>query len=220
MSLKALLVATLAILPYTPGTAKYAGDLIQLADGRAAVVQTDLAASELGSVLVEGQFDVLCATGTTFSDGEMVYWDISASLAIKATSAEAGDFPLGPSLGAKASGPVVVRVDLNAVPAYKVMTVATTTTLVAGDFGTLGLTLYCDTQAGAFQVNLPAAAGCKGKRITTIRAGTGTNAVTLDGNASETIDGSATHATQDAARDTLTIESDGSNWLLICSRIA
>ena len=45
-------------------------------------------------------------------------------------------------------------------------------------------------------------------------------ALTLDGAASETIDGATTNAVIDAAQDTLTIISDGTGWHIIASKIA
>lgn len=45
-------------------------------------------------------------------------------------------------------------------------------------------------------------------------------AITLDGNNSETIDGAATNAEMDAQYDSMTIWSDGSNWLIISKSIS
>jgi len=99
---------------YTPGGAKSAGEVIELDDGRAGVVKTDLAASEKGAVYTAGIFDFAAATGTTFSAGDDIYWDASADLAIGADAAAADDFRVGSAVAAKTSGPLVVRVDLNA----------------------------------------------------------------------------------------------------------
>jgi predicted RecA/RadA family phage recombinase len=207
------------ILPYTPGSAASAGEVIQLADGRAAVVQCALAASELGSVLTKGHFDFTAATGVTFVDGEAVVWDASANTAINAQSADLADFVIGNATKAKVSGELVVRVELNShfAKERKIIATAAAITLTAAD---AGATVYGDTQAGAFSITLPTAASCKGERFTFIRAGTGTNALTLDGDASETVDGSTTVATMDAARDTLTIESNGSAWFIVAARLA
>lgn len=80
--------------------------------------------------------------------------------------------------------------------------------------------IFGDTQSAGFTLTLPPAADCTGRSMTFVRAGTGTNALTLDGNASETIDGGATLATMDSARDTVTIVSDGSNWYITAARLA
>lgn len=203
---------------YTPGSASAAGEVIQLSDQRAAIVVSELEASQLGAVATQGIYDVLAATGVTFVVGETVFWDASANTAINSADAALADFAIGTAVAAKVSGELVVRVDLNAhTTRRKVLETAAAITLTAAD---LGATVYGDTQAGAFSITLPTAASCIGGRFTFIRAGTGTNALTLDGDASETVDGSATVATMDAARDTLTIESNGTAWFIVAARLA
>lgn len=80
--------------------------------------------------------------------------------------------------------------------------------------------LLVDTQSGAVTLNLPAAADAAGQVLTVKRMGTGVNAVTIDGDGAETIDGSATNTDLDAQYDVLTIVSDGSEWLILNSNIA
>lgn len=104
---------------YTPSAAVVAGEIVTLPDGRAGVVKSALAASAKGAVYTKGNFDVKAPTGTTFSIGDPVYWDHSAATAIIATAAAgvaatAADLYLGRAAAAKASGVLVVRVDLNA----------------------------------------------------------------------------------------------------------
>ena len=207
------------ILPLTAVLAMLAGELVQLADGRAAVAQCDLAAGELGSQLVEGNFDVNAATGVTFLIGEHIFWDVSANLAINSEDTELADFCIGRATKAKISGELVVRLELNSHWRRdgKILEVALAAILTVAD---LGATVYGDTQAGAFTVILPAAALAKGGRLTFVRAGTGVNALTIDGNAAETVDGGATIATLDAIRDTLTIECNGLAWFIVAARIA
>lgn len=65
--------------------------------------------------------------------------------------------------------------------------------------------LLCDTTAGAITVNLPATASHVGRVLTIKKTSGGVNAVTLDGNGAETIDGSATNAEVDAQYDVLTV---------------
>lgn len=64
----------------------------------------------------------------------------------------------------------------------------------------------------AMTVNLYAASGNSGRRIT-IKSTT-TGSVTIDGNASETIDGSLTQVI-DQQYMALTLQCDGSNWHLV-----
>ena len=75
-------------------------------------------------------------------------------------------------------------------------------------------TLLVDATAGAKTVNLPAASGCTRRRYTVKKTDSSANAVTLDGNASETIDGAATYAlaTQYKA---VTVQCDGTNWHVV-----
>jgi predicted RecA/RadA family phage recombinase len=103
-------------LDYTPGSATTAGTVLQLADGRAAVPANDIAASAKGSLTISGVFKIAAATGTTWSDKALLYWDSSASQAVTKSLALDGDadFYLGRAVGAKASGPTYGYVELNA----------------------------------------------------------------------------------------------------------
>lgn len=75
-------------------------------------------------------------------------------------------------------------------------------------------TILCDASGAAFTVTLPAAASYTGKHYHIKKTDSSTNAVTIDGNASETIDG-ATTTTVSLQYETLTIISDGSNWHVV-----
>lgn len=77
---------------------------------------------------------------------------------------------------------------------------------------TIGATvnLICDTSSGLITVNLPASSGISGRTYRIKNSGSSGNNVTLDGNASETIDGSTTLTLIDA--EAATIVNDGSNW--------
>lgn len=196
------------------------GEVIQLEDGRAGVVAglQAIASGDAMCLYLAGIFALAAASGVTFAKGEAVYWDASANTAINTANIGAGDFFVGFAEVAKVSGQLVVQTDINPVnKPRQAKTVAAAVTLGVSD---LDSTIFADTQAGAFTITLPPVASCLGRRLTFIRAGTGTNAVTLDADASETIDGATTHATMDAARDTLTIEAAAAGWFLICSRIA
>ena len=74
------------------------------------------------------------------------------------------------------------------------------------------LLLKCDTTGGNITVNLPTAVGNKAKYhiIKTAAA----NAVTIDGDGSETINGSTTHG-HGSQWETITIISDNANWIII-----
>ncbi len=74
--------------------------------------------------------------------------------------------------------------------------------------------IRADANGGAFSLNLPAAAGCLDRVYTAIKTDSSANAVTLDGNSAETINGAATYALS-AQYARVTIQSDGTNWLVI-----
>jgi len=69
--------------------------------------------------------------------------------------------------------------------------------------------------SGAYTITLPAATGCSGKVLTVKNVGS-TGTVTIDGNASETIDGSTT-VSLSSQYDSRTIVCDGTEWHIIGS---
>lgn len=73
-------------LDYTPGTAKAAGDVVVLPDGRAGVVKTDLAANEAGSVYVAGLFTADADT-VTVAVGDPILYDTDTELAVTTSTA-------------------------------------------------------------------------------------------------------------------------------------
>lgn len=72
----------------------------------------------------------------------------------------------------------------------------------------------CDPSGGGFTVNLPTAASRGGEELVVKNATSSTNTITLDGNSSETIDGSAT-TTITTAWGVKHLVSDGTNWLTL-----
>lgn len=77
---------------------------------------------------------------------------------------------------------------------------------------TLDATHYTVLCNGTFTVTLPAASTCAGRIYNVKNVGTGT--ITVDGNASETIDGATTYALS-TQYQTLTLQCDGSNWFIL-----
>ena len=71
-----------------------------------------------------------------------------------------------------------------------------------------------DATSGPITVNLPAASGNAGKTIQVKKTDSSTNAITIDGNGSETINGAATK-TISAQHTVLTLLCDGSNWHIV-----
>lgn len=75
-------------------------------------------------------------------------------------------------------------------------------------------TVLADATAGAITLALPPAASARGRIFTVKKVDASGNAVTLDGNDAETIDGAATLAitTQHQSK---AIQSDGSGWFVL-----
>jgi hypothetical protein len=74
-------------------------------------------------------------------------------------------------------------------------------------------TMECNATAGSFVITLPAAATCSGRRYAFHKNDTSANTVTIDGNASETIDGALTVILSgNAGNSHLVIVSNGTNW--------
>jgi hypothetical protein len=82
----------------------------------------------------------------------------------------------------------------------------TTYTAVPGDI------IPCDATGGAFTVNLPAASGVV-QSISIKKTDASVNAVTIDGNASETIDGATTRLLS-TQYEAVTLWSNGTNWMV------
>ena len=89
-----------------------------------------------------------------------------------------------------------------------ITTKTATYTATASDY-----TIVCNN-AGAMTVNLPAAAGCSG-RVYVIKkiSGAALN-VTVDANASETIDGALTRVLT-TQYETVMIQSNGTSWYIL-----
>lgn len=75
-------------------------------------------------------------------------------------------------------------------------------------------TMLADATAAAFTVSLPTAAGIKGRIYNVKKIDSSINAVSIEANGTETIDGSLTQVLIDQ-NESITIQSDGSNWFII-----
>jgi hypothetical protein len=74
--------------------------------------------------------------------------------------------------------------------------------------------ILCSASGGAWTLTLPAAALHSGRHYAIKKTDSSTNAITIDGNGSETIDGALTVALS-MQYEALTLVSDGSNWSII-----
>lgn len=92
------------------------------------------------------------------------------------------------------------------------------TVTAAYTIGDHEFTVIANATGGAFTVTLPPAARRTG-RLLVIKEIGGTNDVTVDGNAAETIDGAATKLLS-TQYQTLWIQSDGANWHILAAGAA
>lgn len=104
-------------LDYTAIAAVVGGQVVQVADGRAGVVPTDLAIGQLGSAAVEGIFTVTKAADLVWVDGCQIFWDHSANEAVLHPAGDK-DFYLGCAVGDVAAATLTGRVNLNVKPTY------------------------------------------------------------------------------------------------------
>lgn len=107
------------------GEALDAGEVQQLSDGRAAVYAGANAAASGDEVAlrVAGRFNIAKASATTFSLGDDVYFDASASQAVAPALTHDGDadFYLGKCSKAAINGDTTVEVELNAPSRYDIL---------------------------------------------------------------------------------------------------
>lgn len=118
MAAEALLYGDECVIDDVASGAVASGEVLRLSDGRAAVNSGLKAAATNDSIAqrVCGLFKIASASATTFSKGDPVFWDASASAAVPAAANldGAADHYLGTAVAAKTSGQLTVIVDLNA----------------------------------------------------------------------------------------------------------
>ena len=85
-------------------------------------------------------------------------------------------------------------------------------TVTTGDAG-VDATILCNPAGGAFTITLFAASGNAGRKLTIVKTTSNALAVTVDGNASETINGLASVFLY-AQWDYVTLVCDGTNWVV------
>jgi hypothetical protein len=81
-----------------------------------------------------------------------------------------------------------------------------------GDYDNI---IGCNATTGAIEVDLLSAVGAQGRTVTIIKTDASANVVTIDPNASETINGSPTSLTLADQYDSVTLISNGSNWFKV-----
>lgn len=121
------------------------GQVLQLPDGRAAIVPVDLAAGAVGAAGVSGVWTVTKAADIVWTDGMEIWWDHSANAATGEMVAAADkDFYLGTAVGDVAAATTTGRVNLNVKPNYLI-------DLQTGNFDTV----IVKTVVGSTTVEVP-----------------------------------------------------------------
>ena len=75
-------------------------------------------------------------------------------------------------------------------------------------------TILCNGTSAAFTITLPASSGNSGLKYNIKKTDSSVNAITIDGNASEAIDGNLT-VSLSSQYDSYTIQCDGTNWYIL-----
>lgn len=107
------------VIDYTPDAAVSGGEVIQLPDGRAAVLPVDLASGALGAAEAEGIWTVTKTASVVWVDGMPIFWDHSANAATYAPASDR-DFYLGVAYGDATSAATTGKVNLNVRGSYKI----------------------------------------------------------------------------------------------------
>lgn len=76
------------------------------------------------------------------------------------------------------------------------------------------LSVLCNCASGAITTNIPTAVGISGRIYCIKKIDSTGNAVTIDGNGTETIDGQL-NKILNLYNTSITIQSDGSNWCIL-----
>lgn len=98
------------------------------------------------------------------------------------------------------SGPIATAVTSNGATSYNILATDSTVLLTA--------------TTGTITATLPTAVGITGRQYVIKRTGTGATSYTVNTTSSQTIDGAATY-TLAAQYATVTVQSDGANWVII-----
>lgn len=111
----------------------------------------------------------------------------------------------------------LVKIAINWTPSSQTANFSVTApTTGSTTTGSARIFYLCDATSGNITAALPAAAGCSGMVVAFKKTDASVNTVILDGNSSETIDGATTY-TIDSRYNSVTIESNGTAWYVLCT---
>lgn len=189
-------------------------------NGIPAIALNTYAVGDLAKFTTVGQHRLAFNADDSAVQGAFAFWDATANELIDTDTGDS--LPVGRFAETTTDSYAEIRLgDLDGVPPGVINHAFADGATLALAAQQRDLLLIVDTQAGAVEVDLPTAASMKGRRVTFVRAGTGSNAITIDQAGSEEINGSGTAvASLDAEHDTLTLQSNGVGWQIIASIIA
>lgn len=106
----------------TPAAEYTSGEVIQIADGRAAVVMglTAKASGDPAALKTTGQFTLTKGADLVVLEGAPLYWDRSAGSVTPLKAVAGGDFFVGVAVKDQAAADTAVVVDLNVQPNYTI----------------------------------------------------------------------------------------------------
>lgn len=94
-------------VPYTPGSAVAAGDVI-VSGTHVFIAHQNIAANELGAVAVGGGvYEMIALTGDVITMGDLLYWDDANN---NAEAGATGNTAIGPACESKGTGVTIVLV--------------------------------------------------------------------------------------------------------------
>lgn len=185
------------------------------------IATADAAAADGGRTIdaITGEFLMEMALSGVAQDDVTHRRAVFASDDATLTFTASGNTFVGHVVGVAATNVAIVAAKTNrtATDAYGLRSLAATgnVTLTTADLDKVILL----PSTGAQTITLPAAADCVGRTITFKKTTADAVAATITP-AAGTIDGAANHAAIDAANDTITITTDGTNWYVIAQKIA
>lgn len=210
-------------LKYTAATDITSGDPVAFGYRQPAVALVDIDDTDSGNVQLQGVFVFAKNTSDAATEGGKAWWDPSAEEVINAPATGAlflGHFAESALAAATACAVKLAQSFADEGPRLLTLAATGAQSLAAADFYSGDLTVLAPNSA-ALTLTLPAVADVPtGAKLRVTKTSAAAFAVTLDGNASETVGGSATFATMDANGDTALFVNTGTAWQLLDSAIA
>jgi len=212
------------VIDWTNGTgsAVVSGQPVVIGKQQMGIALVAIASLAVGSVAKEGVFQLAKDTSMAVTQGQRLFWDASAAKVVNAAAINTYFIGFADQAELAATATVLVDLEEFAEEGPRTLTLAATgaQTLNLGDFGGKDLIIFAPNTA-AQTINLPAVAAIPtGSKLFVKKTDATAQAITIDPNASETIAGGATFATQDANNDLAQFINNGTAWILMHSTIA